>query len=110
MEHSLLLYEALHGRTALVDKGNGKALDARREELRREVEETDRNYLLNVSESQLCDHLVSKYALDAPNLRVGGILDRLAVGRSRLLVDMDGRVLKLLVRIVQRRCHAAGAC
>ncbi len=41
---------------------------------------------------------------------VGGILDRLAVGRSRLLVDMDGRVLKLLVRIVQRRCHVAGAC
>ncbi len=41
---------------------------------------------------------------------VGEVLDRLAVGRSRPLVDMNGRVLKLLARIVQWRCHVAGAC
>jgi len=41
---------------------------------------------------------------------VGGVVDRLAVGRSRPLVDMNGRVLKLLARIVQWRCHVTGAC
>jgi hypothetical protein len=41
---------------------------------------------------------------------VGGVLDRVIVGRSRPLVDMNGRVLKLLSRILQRRCHSQGAC
>jgi hypothetical protein len=41
---------------------------------------------------------------------VGGVLDRLIVGRSRPLVDRDGRVLKLLTRIVRQRCQAGSAC
>lgn len=66
-------------------------LDTRREELRREIEGIDRNYLLNVSESQLCDHLVSKYALDAPNLRA----DEIAVAdQSEVDIDVSHDILR----------------
>jgi hypothetical protein len=41
---------------------------------------------------------------------VGGVLDRIIVGRTRPLVDPNGRVLKLLTRIVRHRCQAAGTC
>jgi hypothetical protein len=61
-----------------------QALCQRINELRREVEGFDRNYLLNVGESQLCEHLVSKYALEAPTLR----RDEIAVaGESEVDID-----------------------
>jgi len=41
---------------------------------------------------------------------VGGVLDRIIVGHTRPLVDLNGRVLKLLSRITQHRCQAAGTC
>jgi hypothetical protein len=41
---------------------------------------------------------------------VGGVLDRVIVGHSRPLVDLNGRVLNLLTRIVRQRCPQAAAC
>jgi len=41
---------------------------------------------------------------------VGGVLDRIIVGHTRPLVDLNGRVLKLLSRIVRHRCQAVGMC
>jgi len=61
-------------------------LAARQEELRREVEAFDRNYLLNVGETQLCDHLVSKYTLEAPTLRADEIV---VEDESEVDIDMN---------------------
>lgn len=41
---------------------------------------------------------------------VGGVLDRLVVGHTRPLVDPDGAVLRLVARLVSRRCARPGAC
>jgi hypothetical protein len=41
---------------------------------------------------------------------VGGVLDRIIVGHTRPLVDLNGKVLKLLTRIVQHRCQPARGC
>lgn len=41
---------------------------------------------------------------------VGGVLDRIIVGHTRPLVDLNGRVLKLLSRIVRHHCRTAGTC
>lgn len=43
-------------------------LDSRKRELFQEIQDQDTNYILNVSISDLCDHLNDKYKLDAPVL------------------------------------------
>jgi hypothetical protein len=60
MEEDLLFYR----RGSLSD-----FLYAWSRQLPREIEETDRNTILNASPSDLADHLVSKYFLDVPRLR-----------------------------------------
>jgi hypothetical protein len=55
------------------------ALDGKLQELRREVDGFDTNYLLNVSETQLADALVAKYSLEAPTLR----RDEIAIADQR---------------------------
>ena len=52
-------------RDSLVQQGSLRdLLEQRSQELRREIDGLDSNYLLNVSETQLADALVAKYALD----------------------------------------------
>ena len=60
MEEGLLFY----GRTSLSD-----LLYVYPKQLARDVEETDRNRILNASLSDLVQHFVSKYFLDVPKLR-----------------------------------------
>jgi hypothetical protein len=60
MEEELLFY----GRARLSD-----VLYAYPQQLAKDVEETDRNRILNASLSDLVDHFVSKYFLDVPRLR-----------------------------------------
>ncbi len=54
-------------------------LEQRRQELRREIDGLDRNYLLNVSETQLADTLVAKYSVEPPTLR----RDEIAIAAER---------------------------
>lgn len=75
-------------------------LATRQQELRREVQAFDRNHLLNVGETQLCDHLVSKYMLEAPTLRT----DEIAVA-DESEVDVD--VCRDLTRVVLDRSRPA---
>lgn len=43
-------------------------LEKRKAELRSEIETSDRDYILKVSEQSYCDYLFSKYRLDAPRI------------------------------------------
>jgi len=60
MEEELLFYSRAHLSAVLY---------AYPQQLARDVEETDRNRILNASLSDLVDHFVSKYFLDVPRLR-----------------------------------------
>jgi hypothetical protein len=44
-------------------------LENAKAQIKETVQKHDRNHLLNVSESDLADHLISEFALEAPQLR-----------------------------------------
>jgi len=44
-------------------------LEHQKTQIQKEVQAINRDYLLNVSESDLCEHIVSKYELEPPVLK-----------------------------------------
>jgi len=53
--------------------GFGDHLEARKDALARHIDHLDRNYILNVSENDLVDHLVEEYSVEVPELHVPGM-------------------------------------
>lgn len=44
-------------------------LENQKQEMKNEIQELDQDYLLNVSETDLCAHLIDKYGIEPPALR-----------------------------------------
>lgn len=61
-------------------------LRSQKEALKREIEEQDGNYLLNVSEDDLCQYYVSKYSLSAPSIDENNIH---AEGPKEVKIDVS---------------------
>ncbi len=69
-------------------------LEQRRLDLKREIEKLETNYILNVSEDDLCRHLVDKYLLDPPCLRKDEIY---VYDQSEVDVDVSHDISRAII-------------